>query len=215
MNSLEHLTLRYSQRIAFCDLEPFRFDLFHPSGVFKEASHGFAVTEFLKWKQQKEKQMYRDDAHHLVRQWETLCLDEKQHYSSPDQFLQKYRCFFVLELFYSFFDYVEENMSFICPVWKPKQYSDLYLKWKMFSTPLTQINLELRYLSYEFDFLEKCYLSSFERIKFKKIQKKVNQLQTSLRKRSEHVEMFMKIFYLGDAQVINQYDIRRYIHDFL
>ena len=210
MNSLEYL-----KRIHFCDFKHFDFNLFQPTGTFQEASHGFAVAEFLKWKQQKKKQMYRDDAHHLVRQWDTLCLEEKKFYSSADEFLQKYRCFFVLELFHSFFDYVENNMCFICPIWKPKEYSDLYLKWKLFSTPLIQINLELRYLSYEFDFLEKCYLTPFEKMKFEKIRKKVNQLQTSLRKRSEHVEMFMKIFYLGNAKVINQYDLRRYIYDFL
>tara|TARA_Y100000813_G_scaffold158594_1_gene118779 strand:- start:154 stop:783 length:630 start_codon:yes stop_codon:yes gene_type:complete len=207
-------SFQYSKRIAFSSLVLFNFERYHPSGLFKEAAYSYAIVEYVKWKQQKKKQIY-EDVHYHVALWNALGHNEKKMYLSPDQFMQKYRCFCILESTESFLDYVEEHIPSICPMWKAKQYSDLYLEWKLFSTPCIQIINELQNLSFEFDFLKNCHLTSFEKKKYNYIQKRVGRLRTSLRKRSEPIELFMKIFYLGNATCINHYDIRRSIYDFL
>ncbi|MAI15009.1 MAG: hypothetical protein CMM15_13425 [Rhodospirillaceae bacterium] len=204
----------YVNRTRFCDSFLFDFERFIPSGFFKEASFSYAITEYLKWKQQLMKQIY-DNVYFHVALWNKLANDEKTLYTSPDQFLQKYRCFCTLEITIVLLNYVEKNISSIFPIWKSKHYPYLYQKWKFIDTPVIQINMQLRYLSFEFGFLENCHLTSFEKTRLNHIRGRVRQLQSIVRKRCESMDIFMQIFYLGNARMINLNDIRRSIYEFL
>ena len=182
--------------------------------IFKEENLRKNMDNYLIWKDDIMMDIYKEDSIFLV-DWEFMIDEnEKKLYSNnSENFKRKYIILTEIELSLSFITYLENNFQILYPtIWKDNSPSYDYL-YNLY--PKIKVNIEIRNILSNIERLRQFYQTEFEKKRSLSIKKSLQILQNKIHKRMIPIESYMKLFYKGEFQKINSYDICREIFSYL